>query len=497
MAIEVQSALEIQVAHELWERGDLEWLLYDHQLPIYNKLHEIIADPDPTINSYYLDIARQYGKSFTLFLVCCELCLRNSNYTICYIAPQKGMALEIVTQYTFNTIFANCPEKLLPKLSNKHELEFKNGSRIRLSGADNKHYESLRGGRSNLNVIDEAGFMDNLIDGVLNATDPMLKTTGGKTLYASTPAATMDHDSEIIYKQHKEANLVSTFTIDDDKQMSEADLQREINKCHGRHTTKFKREYLCEHISDASKQVIGELTKERMLTARLPANYRDLDQFYQYWKKYIVLDWGGRDHTAVLFGYFNFHTKECVVESELTFAGTEVHLAMIADAIKQRTELLWTPAQQHNGIAYYCDNNNPLAQQDLNVKHGLSFVPTTKGYLDAMVQMVKNWFADDRVKFASGAEFALKSAESAHWASQRDKFAQSKIYGHYDHLAALVYFIRNIDQYTDPVPKLLGVRFSDTFVSPSLRKEAMQQHQQIAALFDARGRSRNGRRRIR
>lgn len=478
------------IIQELWSRGELSWKLYKHQKPIYNKIREVLASTDVEVNSHYLDISRQYGKSFTLFLTAVEECLRYKDHIVCYIAPMKSQALEIVTQRTFNTIFQDCPPNLMPKLSAKAELEFPNGSRIRISGSDNKHYESLRGGPSNLNILDETGFMDNLLDGVLATTDPMLKTTKGKTLYASTPAATMDHDSEIVYKQHLELDAVTTFTIYDDKSMSDADIQREINKCQGAHTTKFKREYLCEHISDASKQVIGEYTKEKVIESLLPDTDYKLDPLYKYWKKLVVLDWGGIDKTAILFAHYNYHRRTVVIEDHLDLQGKDVHIGQIADSVLRKVEELWKPEEQTDGIAYWCDNNNVIATQDLNINYGIPFVRTSKGPLEGMVQKVKVWVYENRIKYAPAAEFALKSAESAHWSPQRDKFAQSKVYGHYDHTAALVYLIRNIEEYKNPVPVLLGVGGTEYFVSPELRRESIAQNSQLSQVFKYNPRTR-------
>jgi hypothetical protein len=38
------------------------------------------------------------------------------------------------------------------------------------------------------------------------------------------------------------------------------------------------------------------------------------------------------------------------------------------------------------------------------------------------------------------------------WDKNRKEFARSKAYGHYDHLAALIYLVRNLDRFTNPIP---------------------------------------------
>jgi hypothetical protein len=39
----------------------------------------------------------------------------------------------------------------------------------------------------------------------------------------------------------------------------------------------------------------------------------------------------------------------------------------------------------------------------------------------------------------------------------RNVFAESSVYGHFDHLAALVYLIRCIDTVTNPIPAEYGI----------------------------------------
>ena len=100
--------------------------------------------------------------------------------------------------------------------------------------------------------------------------------------------------------------------------------------------------------------------------------------------------------------------------------------------------------------------------------HGLPFVSTSKDRLaEQMVQKVRDWVFDERIQFAPDAEFTLQSCMSGWWSKGKDKFAQSKIYGHYDHLAALVYLIRNVNTNNNVLPRLLGISHTDTFVDPS------------------------------
>jgi len=233
-----------QLIAELWKRGELRWLLYDHQKPVYDKIRQVLASDDEDMNSYVLDISRQYGKSFVMFLISVEECIRKAYTTIVYIGPLKSQVMEIVTENTFRVIFDTAPTDLIPKLDGS-ELVFMNGSRVRLAGTDNKNYLNVRGGSAHQIILDEAGFMNDLDIGVLPSVMPMLKTTGGKILFASTPPEQLDHPYYDVLKDHEENNNISTFTIRDDKSVTDKQMKAIIKSCRGEETTLFKREYLC------------------------------------------------------------------------------------------------------------------------------------------------------------------------------------------------------------------------------------------------------------
>ena len=466
-----------EVVNELWHRGQLSWILYKHQLPIYKRIREILASDDVDMNSYVINCSRQFGKSFTEFLIAVEDCLRRPNETIVFVAPLKSQVVEIINGKTYGTIFATCPKDLIPNFKDS-ALNFPNGSRIRMAGTDNRNYENLRGGAANTVFLDEAGFMSNLEDGVLPTVEPMTKTTGGKVIFSSTPPESLDHDYHEVLRYHTEAGLISTFTIWDDKSLTEKQLQKIINQCKGRDTTKFKREFECKAVADTSKQVIPNFNEERQVKALLPDDNFKKDKLYNYWKKYVVADWGGRDKTAILFAHYNYKTKKVIIEDHLDLNGEQITGTVIANKIKEKVGN-WDTAMCE--VRYICDNNNPLIMQEMNITHRIPFVPTTKGRLHEMVETVKDWEFDDRIQYDPAAEFILKCVASAHWNNNRDEFARSKIYGHYDGMAALVYLIRNVDQYSDPLP--VGVDTFTHLVIPQQNQQTVTTYRQLSNIF--------------
>lgn len=473
-------AKKADVVNTLWQRGSLSWLLYKHQLPIYYKIREVLKSDDPNLNSYVIDCARQFGKSFIMFLIAVENCLQIPNSTVVYVGPLKSQVNEIINGNTFNVIFGTCPQDLTPKYDGT-TLQFKNGSRIRLAGTDNKNYSNLRGGAAHLVLLDEAGFMNDLEIGVLPTVEPMTKTTGGKVIFASTPPDTLDHDYIQILRDHEENNLISTYTIWDDTSLTEQQLQKIINQCRGKETTKFKREYECQRIIETSVQVIPELTEFLAKKLTIDTKYKE-DNLFQYWKKYVVIDTGIRDKTAAIFGHYNFHTKKVVMESMLDLQGSEYNTSRLAEMIKVRVSDLW-PNIREDQIRYIADNNNLIVINDLNIIYKIPFIPTTKGRLDEMVQKVRDWIYDERILFAPDAMEILNCSRFAIWAKSRSEFSRSAKYGHYDALAALVYLIRNVEEYHNPIPDLLGYNSFTQFIEPGHIESLAKNRNELSSIF--------------
>ena len=359
---------------------------------------------------------------------------------------------EIINGNTFGVLFATCPKHLQPSMKDS-ALVFPNGSRIRLAGTDNKNYTSLRGGAAHAVFLDEACFMSDLNSGVLPTVEPMTKTTGGKLIYASTPPDTLDHDSIDILRYHDELGLTTKFTIYDDKTLTPKQLEKIINQCRGEDTVKFRREYLCERIVDDTKQVVPALNKE---TSEIISIDFEPDGLYNFWQKYVVLDTGLGDKSVAVFAHFNQRTRLLIVEDYVELYGKDYSTALLAQMIRDKVTKLWQHMPNQK-ITYVADSNNAIVNRDLSVTYGLPFYGTSKGSLKEMVQKVNDWIYEDKIRFAKPAQEVLDCCHYAIWDKSRTDFGRSTKYGHYDALAAMVYLVRNVDEFTDPVPRGHGL----------------------------------------
>jgi hypothetical protein len=441
-------------------RGSLKFLLRRSQYPIYEAIWDCLEDSNPEHTSHVVNCARQFGKSFTEFVIATEVCLGKESMTTLFVAPYKDQALEILTGKTYFTIFETCPASLKPKLDGA-TVVFPNASRIRLGGTDNRNYEYLRGGAADLLILDEAGFMSNLDTGVLPALQPMLTTTRGKTIFSSTPPPNLDHHYVNLFRQHAENGYVSTFTIFDNTALTPEDLiiAYTTTGCTRnadgtwKLSTRFRREFMAEMVMEGTILIAKDWVDE---FCHVPEE----NEYHQFHHRYVSMDPGVTDFNATLFGYYDHINRHLHISRELTHSGQTLDTDLLASDITRITSELWPGIKPYRYIA---DNNNLHLIQDLKRLHDLPFVGTTKTTLETrkssqdegMVNKLNTWLREGRISVDPSCEMLLGCLKHGIWKEDRENvrsFSHSKKFGHYDHLAALIYMVRNVDVNTNPVP---------------------------------------------
>lgn len=431
---------------------------------MYEAIWGCLEDSSPEHASHVNNCSRQIGKSFVTLVICVEVCL-GAKKTVLFAAPYKDQAEEIITGKTYYAIFETCPESLKPKLDGAKAIDFANGSRIRIGGVDNRNYNYMRGGAADLLVLDEAGFMAHLDDGVLPALQPMLLTTKGKTIFNSTPPPNLDHPYVAIVHSHAERGHLSTFTVFDNTSLSEDDLIKEyMNTSCTRNpdgtwklSTRFRREFMAELIMENTILIARDWNDEFIID--LPVN-----EYHGYHHRYVMMDPGVTDFNATLFGYYDHIARHFHIEDELTMNGPTLDTSFLAAEVKRVMKERWGEKLAYRYIA---DNNNLHLIQDLKRLHDLPFIGTTKTVLETraasqqegMVNKLNTWLREGRVSVHPRCKLLIGCLRHGIWkedGENRRSFSHSAIYGHYDHLAALIYGVRNVDVNTNPIPGNYG-----------------------------------------
>ena len=449
----LEDAKVIAAKHKLWRMGELSWKLKGKQQDIYDHFTSSERDIEACL------ISRQFGKSFTLCLIAVELCIKNPNAIVKYACPVGKMVERIIIP-RIKEIIVDCPDDIRPEWkANNKEWQFPNGSSIQVAGCNNDQYDNLRGGSADLCIVDEAAFVDELETVVYSVLAPTTDTTDGKIWLASTPNPDEPqhefHDL-FIFPMEAEGSLLK-FTYHDSPMIDDRKKEKILIRYgNNENHPKFRCEYLCEIPKISENTVIPEFShnKNDIITEDV-----DLPPHYD---AYVSADFGFKDLTVVLFGYYDFINAQLVIVDELVMNGPEMTTNNLAYEIKCKEKIRFfdeninLPQKPYLRVA---DNALQIIN-DLVRLHDLHFIATKKDNKSAQVNQVRLWCTSGKIKIHKRCKHLIYHVENAQWDKNRKTFKHLSDTpngeirgGHCDALDALIYLIRNINEGRNPFPE--------------------------------------------
>jgi hypothetical protein len=234
---------------------------------------------------------------------------------------------------------------------------------------------------------------------------------------------------------------------------------------------------MCEIIRDSDSMVIPEFDDEA--ENEIVMEY-DRPKFFD---SYLAMDIGGKDFTVILLGYYDFLKNKVVIEDEIVLREKQ-NSEQIAKQVKKKMEGLWGEKQPY---LMFADNNNVILLNDLQIYHGLNFLPTKKDNKEAQINQVRLKVQNRDIVIHPRCKTLIYHLKTATWAKTNSKgyrqFARSADQGHFDAVDALIYFVRNVIYGKNPYPSDYGAMSpNNSYVRP---KEVDQSHG-IAKLFKVR-----------
>lgn len=435
-----------------WKTGLLRYKLEPIQREVYDALHR--ATPE---EPFVIICHRGFGKTFTGCTYLLEKSRREQDGNQLIISSTLKK-LRTIVKPAFDTLLADCPDVYRPKYDTQDSCYFFPATNMRtfLLAAQGGHIENARGIHNVTDVlIDEAGFfgdeedsypLDHVIQNILL---PMFIRTKSKPriVIMTTPPELPNHPVKAYYQRAKASSCLEVRDIyHSDIPQEKIDEQRRRMMSMPGGEIAWQREMECKWVVDATRLVIPEWK---------PEYAEDIlhDKYFQFYHKYNALDTGVRDFTVNLYAYYDFLRATLVVEDETVLQNEEVRTDILTACIKQKEkELGYGKVYRRVG-----DNNNLIILQDLSGIHGLSFMPTTKDELWAMVSEVRLWVNTGRLRVSPRCVHLIGCLENAVWDKTKKEFSRSAAYGHFDGLAALCYLIRNLDAQTNPIPANFGL----------------------------------------
>ncbi len=436
---------------ETWRRGDLSYLFHAGQ----RVLDKHYRDCSPRGKLIVANISRQFGKTAYGVKKSIETALR---IPMAQIRVGTAFLSDLVKfiEPAFEKFLHDCPEDLKPEYNrSQHAYRFPNGSVIYLVGID-KNPNGLRGATLDFAFLDECGFIDSLalktiyISVLLPAT---LHRPNAKILMASTPPDEPGHQFLEYMRQATAAGTYIEMDVYKNPMLSPAQIATMCSEVGGKDSAAWRREFLCEPVIDLERLIIPEWKTEYCQEVEPNAPYHHL------WHRYVALDIGMVDWTALLFGYYDFKKAQLIIEDEFQIKGKDLTSLVLADAVKAKEKDLWGNAECGNGKVFrrIADNNNLILLNDMSSAHNVHFAPTTKDDLHAMVGEVREFVAAGRLLVHPRCRRLLACLQYGLWDSKRKGFGrQNEEVGHNDALAALVYMIRNLARNSNPIPPGFG-----------------------------------------
>lgn len=454
----------LKAKHEKWFRGDLTFKLHAAQ-KVINETYKAVTN-----QLFVGNCSRQFGKTYWAVCKAIECALSKPNAQIRYAAAFQTDLVNFVIP-AFELIMQDCPSELVGRYKVQgSRFVFPNGSTIVLVGLD-KNPNSLRGNTLDLIIIDECGFVGNL-DYVYKSVIIPATThrPDAKVILISTPPSTPAHAFLDYAQKAEEESAYKMFTIFENPRLDANQMLRlmketgcvipndleaidVLNAVVSTKTvefpptwtlsTTFRREYLCEFLTDEDLQIVPEWQDKYVQDIQK-------SELYPYWHKYVGMDLGTKDFTACIFGYYDFRRATLVIEDEFKMNGPTMNTQLLVGAIRAKETELWSDNPPFRRVS---DNNNLHLLQDMSSIHNLHFLATNKDTLEAMINEVRLMVQAGRIVINPRCKQLIGCLKFGVWDSKRTGFARSTTYGHFDALAALIYMVRNIALNSNPIPK--------------------------------------------
>ena len=464
------------------ERGQLEWLLHSDQRDVLSQWRA------STAGRFVLETGRRWGKTYFLLCVSLMACFSRPRSRVVYGAPTLKHLKEFVLP-TLDTIAALLPETVRPRfnVTNSH-IECFNGSWIHLFGADDQRQADTGvGSDAVLAVFDECGAngVASLLAYIIKSIfRPSLMMTGGRILLASSPARIPEHEFTRMTEQAEANGAHAHRTIYDNPRLTPemreafiaADaLDEGLTVEAYMQTDTFRREYLAERVVDKLLVVLPEWADKRSTCIRVVERP-------EFFDAHVILDPGGADPHAVLFGYWHFGLARWVLEDELLMRDSESSLD-VSEAIKAKERALygtdrwdgtvrafeeqdepllaalpdwmrekWAKESPRNPRVRWMDASSLILCRDLYSLHGLAFVPTAKDNLAAQVNNLRVLVRGEEVLMHPRCVHTDRHWRTTTWANHRRKEFARRSGEHGDLLACGIYGARNLDKQRDPTP---------------------------------------------
>lgn len=443
---------------EAWRRGRFEYLTRPNaQRQMYRRSHEQIRRfpgvPEPLIFLCH----RQLGKSHLSVTLCVERAIRQPGAKIGFGMDTVKTACEIWHEKVPQVI-----EDMPSDISywTKDSFVFLRAkhwpravvSTIKLRGVDYQRGDGIRGGNYDMWVLDECRNIHCLSYVVKHVINPAWR--GAKNplfLMLTTPPDTDDHDFLSYYRRAEQSGSLITIPASENPDFTSDDERMLLAEYGSKDDPGWQRELECRMIPNVDRLVVPEwgATNGRYFVPKVPRP--------DYYRGYVFIDLGWRDHTGVIFVFYDFERRRLVVVDEIL--QNYLPMGKLAELIVEKIESSF-PEHVRADLTVMADRGGTVAK-DRDVE-GLNEYIGREGYFaipieekwgkDAAINSLRSGISKGRVLVEQQCILLDRTLKGAVWNTRRTDFERSKTLGHADLLASLNYAYRHIYWEDCPIP---------------------------------------------
>lgn len=418
----------------LWMRGDLEFLLWPQQIPIWNQLQNL-----PVSTELFVCLcARQYGKSTIGVVYALSEAIKNRDCCILIMGPDTKQTRDIVNS-KMRFLLRTAPGGLVKQMKAENRWHVYHDLNPRaldyteiIIGGMNENSSSQRGKTVHKILVEEIVDVkeDDFLTSMRSDLGPALThSKDGKIIYLTTLPKYPAHPfiTEIIPLARLK-NAIAVFDIHSNRALSPEQFQKCMDLAGGADSDDWKREYLCEIIRDRRLVCLPDYSQTAVQPFTLP----------QHTILHTTIDWGGvRDKTCAVLHTYDYNNATDLFWDERVFE-PNTPTSLIVKACRDMEAA-------HKIAERFIDGPHQLVGVDLLQEHNYPARLPQKSDWEASLNTLNSRFKLKKVLIHPRCKFLTVSADSGILNKQRTDFERTEALGHMDGVAAMMYAVRMRD----------------------------------------------------
>jgi Terminase large subunit, T4likevirus-type, N-terminal len=418
----------------LWMRGDLEFLLWKQQRPIWDQLQNL-----PVSTELFVCLcARQYGKSTIGVIYALSEAIKNRDCCILIMGPDTKQTRDIVNS-KMRFLLRTAPQGLIRQMKSEnrwhvyHDLDPKalDYTEIIIGGM-NENSSSQRGKTVHKILVEEIVDVkeDDFLTSMQSDLGPALThSKDGKIIYLTTLPKYPSHPfiTQVIPKARMK-DAIAVFDIHSNVALTAEQFQKCMDLAGGADSDDWKREYLCQIIRDRKLVCLPDFDPRCVTPYTLP-----FDRIM-----HTTIDWGGvRDKTCAMLHTYDYNHAMDLFWDERVFE-PNTPTSVIIKSVREM-EAGYEIAER------FIDGPHQLVSVDLHQDHQFYARLPQKSDWEATLNTLNGRFKQGKVMIHPRCKFLAISAESGILNKQRTDFERTEALGHMDGVAAMMYAVRMRD----------------------------------------------------